>query len=565
MKNNIILLFAFFFLHLSFAQPLELVWSQHVPNEAWTLTSSMTMDADENIYVLGLFQDTIDIDPGSDSLIFRSSGMFDIFIQKMDPDGNFLWAKQIGGPADDSGLSIAVDEDEQVYITGSFDDSIDVDPGPDKHVFHTNGERNTFILQLDPDGNLGWAKHLRGLNGPQWENQNFGHTLYLDHQGNLLVSIRLRGLADLISEGDTLPFQSNGWDMLLLKLKQNGQLLWHKQLGGPGSASITGRKIRSDVEGNIYFTGSFSHSVDVDPGPSTFVLTSNGQWDIFTLKMDSTGQLIWATSQGSVEDDIGQDLYLDHEGNIFIGGQIDFHYNHPSDPPFSTDKDLFLQKRDPQGNLLWENYIGGDYFDNLRALSVDSSGNLLVFAHFIEAADVDPGPDTLILTTQGYSDMFILSLSPDGALNWARSLGGPNGDYPRQLILTPSQELIVLGDFQETIDIDPGPDSMILSSSEESDYFIAKYKLEVPNGLLSPPTQASPFSVYPNPSSGSFELAGLDSPPLQILLYDVQGKLVKRLSPENEIHDIGNLPESMYLLLIQTRQGWLSNKLLLQK
>lgn len=510
--------------------------------------------------------DTVDMDPGLDSLVLISQGMSDVFVQKLDPNGHLLWAKQIGGPANDSGLSIAVDEEEHVYLIGSFDDSIDVDPGAGTHVFHTNGERNTFVLQLDQDGNLGWAKHLRGLDEPRWENENLGQIVHIDQQGDLLLTIKLRGLGDLISDTDTLSLQSKGsWDLLLMKVQTDGQLIWHKQFGGADYASIIGRQLRSDSAGNIYLTGAFSDSVDVDPGQASTILISKGGRDIFTLKLDSTGQLLWATSQGSPEDDTGQALQLDHAGDVFVGGQTDFHYDHPSEPPFSTDKDLFLQKRDSQGNLLWENHIGGDHFDNLAALAVDSSGNLIVFANLRESVDVDPGPDSLILHTQGFSDMFILKLSPHGNLIWVRTLAGAGEDFSRQLILTHSQEMIVTGSFHETIDVDPGADSMILSSSGELDFFISKYKLEEANGLFSPLGQASPFSVYPNPSSGTFEIHPSSIHPLQILVYDPQGKLVKRLTPDNQRHDISDLARSMYVVLIQTKEGWLASKLLLNQ
>jgi hypothetical protein len=90
-------------------------------------------------------------------------GKKDIFIQKLDANGNFLWAKSFGGRDYDQGTSIAVDADGNVYTTGYFIDTVDFDPGPDSMKISAVGLWDSFIQKLDANGNFLWAKSSGGI------------------------------------------------------------------------------------------------------------------------------------------------------------------------------------------------------------------------------------------------------------------------------------------------------------------------------------------------------------------------------------------------------------------
>jgi hypothetical protein len=117
-----------------------------------------------NVYTTGYFQGSVDFDPGADVYALRSTGdTRDIFVQKLDANGSFLWAKNLGGAEDDLGLGVAVDYGGNVYITGSFRGAVDFGPEAGDGVLTSAGDRDIFLVKLDAAGTYEWAKSMGGF------------------------------------------------------------------------------------------------------------------------------------------------------------------------------------------------------------------------------------------------------------------------------------------------------------------------------------------------------------------------------------------------------------------
>ncbi|MCG8576664.1 MAG: hypothetical protein MI810_17430, partial [Flavobacteriales bacterium] len=123
----------------------------------WDKAYSITTDADGNTYTTGHFQGTVDFDPGSGEYDLASAGENDVFVQKLDADGNFVWALSFGGLFADRGRSIATDASGNVYLTGFFDGTVDFDPGSGDFDLTSEGDRDVFLQKLDASGNFEWA------------------------------------------------------------------------------------------------------------------------------------------------------------------------------------------------------------------------------------------------------------------------------------------------------------------------------------------------------------------------------------------------------------------------
>ncbi|MBK7391281.1 MAG: SBBP repeat-containing protein [Bacteroidetes bacterium] len=138
--------------------------------------------------------------------------------------------------------------------------------------------------------------------------------------------------------------------------------------------------------GNSYITGRFAHTVDFDPSSGVFNLVSNGQWDIFILKLDPAGNFVWVKQIGGVDIDEGYSITLDKSGNILTTGrfygQVDF------DPGIGTNYltagsilDVFISKLDSNGNFLWANRMvnGGILYSiNGNAIVTDNWGSVCI-------------------------------------------------------------------------------------------------------------------------------------------------------------------------------------------
>jgi len=153
--------------NLTNAQDVHLEWAKQMGSSDSNYSTAITVDNMGNVYTTGTFQGTIDFDPGPGVFNLTSIDVYnggDIFIQKLDASGNFIWAKKMGGVAWDKSNSIAVDNFGNVYTTGAFIATVDFDPGPGTLNLVSVSFDDIFIQKLDASGNLLWVKQMGGVN-----------------------------------------------------------------------------------------------------------------------------------------------------------------------------------------------------------------------------------------------------------------------------------------------------------------------------------------------------------------------------------------------------------------
>ena len=183
-------------------------------------------------------------------------------------------------------------------------------------------------------------------------------------------------------------------------------------LGGTGSERSN--HILLDPLGNYYITGFFQNTVDFDPSGTTHNLSSNGNGDIFLAKYDPLGNYLWAISMGSSEFDEGKSIALDDLGNIYLTGR------------------------------------------------------------FRQTADFDPSPNTNSLTSNGDADGFVAKYNSNGDYQWAFQMGGLGAEEPFDINFRNGQ-LVIGGQFQQSVDFEPLGGGQILTSAGGADIFVAAY------------------------------------------------------------------------------------------
>jgi hypothetical protein len=163
---------------------------------------SSLSDPDGNIFLAGYFTGTADF--GVTSLV--SAGSIDVFTTKLDSDGNFLWAKKIGGTGAEYGTSVSVDSLGNVFTLGTFEGTVDFDSGTGTHELTSVATADSFILESDPDGNFVWAGQIGGH--PAGGNIY----IYVDSSDTLHVGGYFAGTADFDPGTGTIPLISTGGD-----------------------------------------------------------------------------------------------------------------------------------------------------------------------------------------------------------------------------------------------------------------------------------------------------------------------------------------------------------------
>ncbi|MBB5332801.1 SBBP repeat-containing protein [Chryseobacterium koreense] len=530
-------------------------WATGTGSTNFDYVSSVKTDASGNVYITGFFQGTIDFDPGTGTYNLSSNGATDVFVEKLDAAGNFLWAKSFGGTGNDESNFMNLDASGNLYIVGVFAGAVDFDPGTGVANLTSNGTTDAFLQKLDANGNFIWVKSLGGNSTIQ-----YGNAVSVDFSGNVYTTGYFYGTLDFDPGTGVSELTSNGGvDVFIQKLDNNGNFLWAKSFGGSGNER--GKSIAIDTSGNVFTTGYYTDTADFDPGTAVFNLTSNYGYDIFVQKLDPNGNFVWAKSFGSsVLNDYGNSVATDASGNVYtggyFGGTVDFD---PGSGTYSLTADVydvFIQKMDSQGNFLWAKSFGGPNDDEGNSIALDTSGNVYTTGFYRGTVDFDPGAGIYSLTSSGNSDVFIQKLDSGGNFKWAKSFGGSGNDEGHSIAVNTLGDIYTAGLFFNTVDFDPDAGVYTLTSTGSADIFVQKLNDPSQNLASSENAIKSNLRIYPNPATDFLNIqnpGNLKISKAEIL--DLNGRLIKNTTIENTKISVEKLPKGMYFLKIITEKG----------
>ncbi|MCC6414150.1 MAG: hypothetical protein IT270_21045, partial [Saprospiraceae bacterium] len=380
------------------------------------------------------------------------------------------WLHILGNEYPDRGYDIQTDVAGNVLVLGSFEDTLDFDLGPGtSFLYAVNGY--TYVLKLNAAGEFLWVK--------QNQTPTSGVRMETDASGNVYITGYVIGTQDLDPGPGTFMVSSTQVATYIVKLDQEGDFLWAKVLENINAGYATPDGLVLDPTGGLYLIGATGGEVDFDPGPGQYIPNPpNGR---FISKYDNEGNFQWVNPWNPAPNIELIDFDVDGQGNVFIGGEysgtIDFDPGPgtASPGPSAGQKDVFVQKFDPDGNLIWVRAIQGVQAQSLGGLSVDVNGNVVLFGEFQNPTDLDPGPDTLLFDTDDFRpDLYLQKLDPEGNLLWANQY---STDF---VIRAYSVATDALGNIytggslhQSTGDFDPGP-GVIQLSTPGSSAFIMK-------------------------------------------------------------------------------------------
>jgi len=423
------------------------------PNWEWVTQASgddidrsykILIDSNGNSYVTGYFAETVTF--GIHSL--TCLGPYDIFVAKLDANGNWLWATQAGGTWEDFGFSLALDDNGNVYVTGRFFSTAFFGT----HIINSNGWIDIFVAKLDTNGNWLWVTQA---GSSDWD---CGKGIKIDYLGDILVTGTFGSSATFGSFSLT---NSGSQDIFVAKLDSNGNWLWATQAGGNGYDDSN--SISIDDDGNSYITGSFEGSAIFGSNS----LTSSNYDDIYVAKLDANGNWLWAAQAGGSSNDVGESIEVDIERMSYVTGSfqntaafgsIDLHS--------SGFKDVFLAKLDTSGNWIFATKAGGSGFDDCYGITVDNNGNSYVTGSFTDT--ITFGSHTLE-NIDSY-DIFVAKMDVNGNWLWATQAGGENSDIGVSIAIDDLGNSYVTGWFRGSANF--GLYSLISLGSY--DIFVAK-------------------------------------------------------------------------------------------
>ena len=309
------------------------------------------------VFIAGSFQETVQF--GND-VSLTSNGWIDTFIAKYDTSGNCIWAINMGGEYDDYCYSIVLDENGNIYGTGSFGRLADFDPSDEVANLSYHGPlplfSDAFIAKYDSNGNYLWANSLGG------EITDRGWFVKVDHAKDVYVTGPFDSNIFYPNSYDTT-ISTNGFsDIFIAKYDSNGNILWVTNIGDPLHDEPYFMDI--DDSNNFVITGSFTDSANFNStGQEVYLYSVNNSQDVFLAKYETNGNNIWTKSFGSSSFDFGRSLGI-HNNDIYLAGTFsgDITINSLGGNTLLTCGglgDIFLTKFNSDGENIWALSIEG--------------------------------------------------------------------------------------------------------------------------------------------------------------------------------------------------------------
>lgn len=534
------------------AQAPEWLWAESAGGTEYDMGWGISLDASGNSYVTGWFTDSVSF--GSTTL--TSAGTSDIFVAKMDPDGNWLWAKRAGGMLPDFGYCIATDSAGNSYVTGSF--MFNADFGA-TNLTSNQMSHDAFIARLDADGNWLWAVRAGGTG------LDCGNGIALDADGSCLVTGYFSETADF----GTFSLSSAGnRDVFITKLSTQGTWLWAERAGGPGDD--LGNGICAGPGDSCFVTGSFSETAYFG---SLNLTSAGGVSDIFIARLSSGWDWYWAKKAGGtntvVTGDSGYGISSDAAGNCYVTGEFSVSGWFGDEELIGTGNsiNIFVSKLDPNGNWLWAVTPGGTHDGDGFGICTDDFGNSYVTGAYGGEAQFG---DTSIVHS-GSTDVFVALLNSGGNWLWAVSAGGPSSEWGQTIAVDSGGTSRITGHFMGSPDFG----STTLSSNGEGDVFVAcldSGPVATDDGLAPGLVGNSVlYDACPNPFH-RWETAGIKTDIAagetgRLDIFNLRGQLVGRHILPSGSHEVSlkgkDLSAGIYLYRLQTQTTELAKKLIL--
>ena len=550
MKKSLLLFTIIFLSHFANAQTPSFTWVKKMGKFGGFVTPRSTVvDASGNVITTGLFKKTIDFDPGSGVSTLTSvdnpntaNNQNDIFISKVDANGNFVWAKQLGGIDLKDATGVAVDAAGNVYTTGFFYGTVDFDPGDGVSNLISKGYNDIFISKLDASGNFVWAKQMGSIFGDS------GYAITVDSAGNVFTTGSFSDTCDFDPNAGVSNMNALVENIFISKLDTNGNFVWAKSMGG--IAYNRGKAITLDTAGNVYVGGTFGGTTDFDPNAGVANLTSVGSFggneDMFVLKLDLNGSYVLAKKFSGTGVKFLKGMAVDAIGNVFTAGMfsgtVDFDpspaVTNLSGPAFGDDG--FISKLDASGNFVWVKQLEGTIRD-VASLALDASGNVYKTGSFYSDSqtDFDPGAGiyNLSITHRFGDDTYILKLDASGSFVWVKQIGGVPSltagpdTIGKSIVVDSSGNIYTTGTFgsstSDSGDFDPNAGVALMTpTGGATDMFV--HKMGQSTLGLSKSSIDVKITIYPNPSSGNFNIEVdenlIDS---KATIYNLLGQKIK--------------------------------------
>ncbi|SVA93354.1 uncharacterized protein METZ01_LOCUS146208, partial [marine metagenome] len=460
--------------------------------------------ADGGSYSCGHFRGTVDMDPDpTNTVTVTAATTQPALIVKLDADGNYERHSTVAS-TNASIWGCEVDSAGNVFAVGNFRSSATVGSVT---VWTDMGSNNdvAFVAKFAPDGTGEWIRAPKKKGGnPGNGARSFGYDIDLDAAGNVYITGRFKKTVDLNLDPGTEDYHQapgNTWyNTYLIKLNNDGNTQWSRSWGG--SENTYGEAVVVDGSGNV-IVGGWSNPIqmDIDPDPVDVVLVGtpgnddSTQRNAWLSKFTSAGDLVWGHMFGSNSTDYIYGLAVDASNNIYATGQTGRKIGHnasggnwQTNPSLSAIQinsfaggDPYVAKFAPSGDTVWVSVFGGTGGAD-KGLGIAVSGSAIYtagefnqIADFTGGGSTTPDPGRVYSGGSKFNPYLVRHNTSDGSFVCAAAFIGNDDAEGRGLDLDVNGNPLMSGYFHGTMDFDPSAGTNNVTSSGQSDAFVARF------------------------------------------------------------------------------------------
>ncbi len=341
----------------------------------------------------------------------------DIWLVKLDADGNLEWENTIGGDRDDFVSAMLETIDGGYIIAANSESDISGDKTEDCWAPYLNST-DYWIIKLDAEGTIVWQNTIGG------EYKDWITSINQTADGGYILGELSRSP---ITGDKTEAAFCGGEDLWIIKITSIGTIQWQNTIGGCATDRVN--SIEQTADGG-YIVGATSYSGIY--GDKTEICYGNS--DFWILKLSAIGTIIWQNTIGGNHYD---DLSVIHQlpdGNFIVGGNSGSDLSFDKTEANIGSNDFWILKLNSMGSIIWQNTIGGDDYESLENILPTSDGGYVA----IGSSSSGISGDKTIENFEFYhsADFWVLKLDAFGDITWQAAYGGNADDYPKNLMQT---------------------------------------------------------------------------------------------------------------------------------